>query len=501
MSRQKFVLNHEGKPYRRFFEEISMIPRNSFDEKRICEYLVEYAEKKGFWHYSDEIGNVLIKKPGSPGYERKEPVLIQAHTDMVCVKTPDSKHDFTKDPLDLYVDEQGWLRARGTSLGADNGAGVAHMLALLDDPDLKHPPLEAFFSVQEEQGLGGARNMDYSHFQSKRVISTDILFEGVNYRTTADAIGGDFIKKVSFESCRKKALSLKVHQCFGGHAALNISKDPANAIKCAARLLFYINESCPITLAAITGGSARNNVPTDCTAVFTYEEADFSKIETTVRDLTAVIKKDFSFTDPDLAVDLSQAPSPARCLTKADSESVLTFLYILPTGVYYRNHKYGRTQSFVETSAGPLSHDVFASTNTGLASIENDRLIIGKMFRGGAGAIVLDLKKQVEVMSAAYGAHYEEEYRYPGFTVPDDSRLTAMYEQIYYESAGKKVVDVNLHGGNEGGTMVNSLGGPEAVDIVSIGVDSTDLHTFDEAMNLDSFDRVYRYLVTLLERL
>ncbi len=495
------ILNHQGKPYCLFFEEISRIPRNSFDEKRMADYLVKFAETRGLWHYADEHWNVLIKKPGSPGCENKEPILIQAHTDMICVKTPESSHDFASDPLDLYVDEKGWLRARGTTLGADNGAGVAHMLAILDDQSLKHPPLECFFSVQEEQGLGGARQMDYALFQSKRIISTDILVEGVNFLSTANAIGGDFIKQVIFENSPGKAIKLKVHQCSGGHAALNISKDPANAIKCLARLLFSINETCPINLSALTGGSARNNVPTEAAAVFTYEEGDGAKIQTIVDELAEVIKREYSFTDPKLTVDLIDGPAPGRALTRESSDSVLAFLYILPTGVHYRDHKYGLDQSFVPTSAGPMSHDVFASTNTGLAALDGDRLVIGKMFRGAAATIVLDLKKQVETMAAAYDAHYVEEYRYPGFTVPQGSRLTALYEEIYQEFTGRKVVNINLHGGNEGGTMVNNLGGPGVVDIVSIGVDATDIHTFNEAMDLESFDRVYQYLITLLERL
>ena len=192
----KYVMNHEGKPHRKFFEDICAIPHGSYNEKGISDYLVQFAEERGLSCYRDELWNVLIKKPGSAGYEDHPPVMLQAHTDMVCVKRPESDFNFETDPLQLFV-EDGWLQAKDTTLGADCGHGVAYMLAILDDKELAHPPLEAFFSVQEEVGIGGPKFFDYSKVQAKKLINFDIFDEGLSWISTTSVKGGDFLRKVA----------------------------------------------------------------------------------------------------------------------------------------------------------------------------------------------------------------------------------------------------------------------------------------------------------------
>ena len=157
----KYILDHEGKKYRKFFEDICSIPHVSYNEKALSDYIVNFAEERGLWHKQDEVWNVIIKKPASPGYEEHEPVMIQGHIDMVGVKLPESDHNFETDPLPIYV-EDGFIRSKGTTLGADCGHGISYMLGVLDDNSLKHPPIEALFTVQEEVGIGGPKHLDYT---------------------------------------------------------------------------------------------------------------------------------------------------------------------------------------------------------------------------------------------------------------------------------------------------------------------------------------------------
>ncbi|MEL7654448.1 MAG: peptidase dimerization domain-containing protein, partial [Bacillota bacterium] len=339
----KYILDHAGKPNYRFFEEISAIPRNSFQEEKISDYLVKFAEDRGLWRYRDDIWNVIIKKPASKGYEDHPPVMLQGHTDMVCEKISGSSHNFDTDPLELYV-EDGWLKAKGTTLGADCGDGVANMLAVLDDTTLKHPPIEAFFSVQEESGIGGPRLVDYSQFTAKRIIATDIIWEGTTYESVSGAIGGDFIKKINRKEIKQPVFALSVSNCTGGHSALNACKCPANAIKAVGRILFRIKKAAAINLIDLEGGSIRNNIASDCRAVFAYKEENEQEIWNLVKEAALELEKEYSFTDPEMQICLEAIPDDMEALTvqmaaldAESSNSMIDLIHVLPSGEYIRN--------------------------------------------------------------------------------------------------------------------------------------------------------------------
>jgi dipeptidase D len=481
---QKYILEHNGKPYNKFFEDISAIPRNSFDEKAVSDYFVAFAEERGLWHARDSYWNVVIKKSASPGYENHPPVMIQAHTDMICVKTPESKHDFTKDPLELYV-ENGWLRARGTSLGSDDGYGVAYILAILDNKTLKHPPIEAMLSTQEENGLGGATNMDYSQFAAKRAICLDIPKEGATYLSTAGAIGGDFIKRVAWENGNKSAIEVSVTGGTGGHAALNAKNDQASAIKCVVRMLAAIQAVASIRLAHIEGGTVRNNISTRSMARFTYEEKDYDAIAAAFETVKQGVLFEYSFTDPELTCGLKKAGTLDRFLTETDSKAVIDFLYALPNGTYYRSMKY--------------HGDVFASRNTGTIEFKDDTLVAGNMLRGTIASQIDDMRKQMETTAAAFGAYWHEEYRYPGYISPEGTPLVEAWKAVCKEAFGRELEMFNMHAGTEGGTIYDKMGGRGKADIIALGPVSLDVHSPQEAMNLKSFDKGYQCLLKILE--
>lgn len=485
--KMKYILDHTNQPYLRFFEEISAIPRNSFQEEKISDYLVKFAQDRGLWWYRDEIWNVIIKKPASAGYEDHSPVILQAHTDMVCEKTPDSAHDFEKDPLELFV-EDGWLKAKGTTLGADCGAGVAYLLAVLDDKALAHPPIEAFFSVQEESGIGGPRLVDYSQFTAKRIIATDIIWEGTTYESVSGAIGGDFIKKVERKGgANRPAFSLTVSGCTGGHSALNAANCPANAIKAAARILYKIKSEEPVRLIHIEGGGIRNNIASHCRADFAYETESESRIEELVKGAAGELAYEYSFTDPEMTVSLAGFTGDGAALDENSSDTVIDLLHTLPSGSYLRSRKYGDA--------------VFASRNMGNIRLTEDALVVGYMFRGTIKTQTVDMMEQTLCLAGRFDAHYEEEYRYSGYIAGKDTPLVNVWKDVYKEATGKDLYFLTMHGGIDAGTMIDHLGGIERVDVIAIGANARYVHTTGESLELSSYERTYRYLTAILARL
>jgi len=482
----KYILNHDNKPYLKFFEEISAIPRNSFQEKRISDYLVRFAQERGLWWYRDEIYNVIIKKPAAAGFEDHPPVMLQGHTDMVCERIPGSNHDFDKDPLELYV-ENGWLHAKGTTLGADCGDGVALMLAVLDDKTLKHPPLEAFFSVQEESGIGGPRLVDYSQFTAKRIIATDIIWEGTTYESVSGATGGDFVKEVLKIENKKPVLSLSVTGCAGGHSALNAAKCPANAIKAAARILFHIKEETEIQMVSIKGGTIRNNIPSECTAIFAFLPENETRIRKMTQTVAAELKQEYSFTDPNLEITMDTGEFCEESLNLESSISIIDLLHVLPSGEYIRSAQFGDA--------------VFASRNMGNITLTDDKLIIGYMFRGTIKSQTNDMMAQTLRLAKQFDACYEEEYRYSGYIAGKDTPLVNIWKEVYKEATEKDLYFLTMHGGTDVGTIIDNLGGSDQVDVIAIGPNAKFVHTTNETLELDSFDRTYGYLTEILKRL
>lgn len=416
----KYILNHEGKPFNRFFEDISAIPRLTFHEEAISEYLVQFAEERGLWCYRDKLWNVIIKKPASPGYEDHPPVMLQGHTDMVGEKTSGSNFNFETDPLDLYV-EDGFLMAKDTTLGADCGHGVAYMLAVLDDTTLKHPPIEAFFSVQEEAGIGGPRFVDYSQFTAKRLINTDVMFEGATYDSTANVLGGYYLQDVQTEEAAGTAYELEISGLHGGHAAMEIFRDGANAIQTAARVLYHIMKLQPIRIVALEGGTIKNNIPTNCRVRFIQDGTSLAELKVIAERSKAELQEEFSLSDPNLEVSICAYGNVSGvAVTKDSSWKIMEALQILPTGACRRSLK--------------VKDFVLASRNIGTAELKLDKNIfkIGCMFRSAYLSKIESMKEESDLIAAYLSAHYEEEYRYYGYNVDvENSLMTQIFAEVY----------------------------------------------------------------------
>ena len=481
----EYVLDHRGKPYRKFFENIAHIPHESFNEKALSDYIVEFAKERGLWSRQDEVWNVIVKKPASLGYEDHSPVMIQGHIDMVCVKTPDSDHNFDVDPLELYV-EDGFLKAKNTTLGADCGHGISYMLAILDDKELKHPPLECLFTVQEEVGIGGPKYIDYSLLSAKRMIATDSMKEGSPEVSTTSVLGGAFIKKAVREPVNEESFyRITVGGLTGGHAAVDINKGRANAIKLLIRAAYSISEKTGVRIAEMSGGTLKNNIPNKAEMIVCIKEKNACKdIENIIAGLNEDVKFEYRKSDKNVYIKVEQAQSRRLALTADVSREIINWMMQIPTGTYMASP---------EDPAFPWS-----SRNLGVVKLEADKLHIEYMFRSSLKSHIKMLFDEQAVLCGMFGAVWEEEYRYPGYVVEPDTHMYKVYEAVYKEKTGRELAPVHIHAGTDVGTIMENMGG---LDVVGIGPNTYKFHTPDECLDLESYDRVYGYITSVLERL
>ena len=496
----KYVMENEGKPHRKFFEDISAVPRESWKEKRICEFLIQFAKDRDLWWYSDKIWNVIIKKPASSGYEDHPPVMLQSHTDMVCVKTPGSDFNFDTDQLDLYI-EDGWLRAKDTTLGADCGSGVAYMLAILDDTALAHPPLECFFSVQEEVGIGGPKFIDYSLFTAKRLINFDFIYEGMVITSTTHVDGGNINKKIRLEDNKQDTFLLTVGGGTGGQGGLDIGKDRANAIKLCAHVLYRFLKAANINLVSINGGTARNNIAGSCEAEFTCDGSKLKTLQEIGEKMLDAFKVEFAATDPNLFVTVKPVEITDHRIEELSTKGVVELLLALPVGVNIRRPLalYSISEDDSEYFKRITGDDVvFSSRHIGKISTEGDAVVICYQFRSCLDSQMQTMYNESMLIADKYGAVYERVIRYSGYYSDMNEPLNQLFMDIYKEATGKKAIGYDMHGGTDVGTILEAIPG---MSCTCIGPDTYYIHTPKETLNIESFDRVYEYAKAMLARM
>lgn len=482
----EYILNIE-KPHQKYFEEISRIPRKSFYEQAVSDYIAAFAEERELWYHQDSIGNVIIKKPASQAFEKAEPVMLQAHLDMVCEKEIGSSFDFLTEPISLTV-EDGWVKARDTTLGADDGAGVALMLAILDDRTAEHPPLECVFTVQEEDGMGGALNLDYSRLTSKRLIALDGLEEGTTILSTTGISCGYIIKECPIIHNDKSVYSLKISGLRGGHAALNIGKGQGNAVKITAEILSELYEKHQVRLISMEGGTILNGIPRECEALFAFSGR--AEELHRIAGQAAGIRVRLNEKDPDLTVTIGEGGQAAWSLDVAATNEVIHLIEALPFGVQ-------------EWSSAVPDFPV-ASSNLGTVSMSDrtaskSRIIrIGYACRSTSSAQIAEMAGQTIQTAEEHHAVYEEKFHYSGYTIEDNSPLIRVWSDVFKEETGKDLVRRRIHSGTDAGTIAEKMGG---MDIIVLMPNTLNVHTPQERMELSSFDRTEQYLRKILRRL
>ncbi len=463
-----------------WFYKLNQIPRCSYNEKGVSDFFVNFAKERDLEVYQDEALNVIIKKPGTAGYENLEAVILQGHMDMVCVKGKKSQHDFTKDPIEFIVEDD-FVRANDTTLGADDGIAVAFALALLDSDDLKHPPLEVLITTSEETGMDGVHALKNDHLQGKTLMNIDSEEEGIFLVSCAGGATKITRFKLQKEDVNQEALEIRISGLKGGHSGMEIIKQRANAIKLMGRILDKVRRNSDITIAQFAGGSKHNAIPNDAVASFITHNADESK--QIIADFTEELKEEYRVEDPDLSIEVADIKTEG-VYSKELSENIMDYLMMCPDGVLYMSRD---IEGLVQTSL-----------NNAIVEEKDGIIEIVTSVRSASSSSLREVLNKLEIIAKRTGAQTEEEGNYPAWQFEEESKIRDKALVVYKDLFNKEAKVSAIHAGLECGILKEIL--PD-VDMISFGPNLYDVHTEKEHMSISSAQRVWKFLVALLESL
>jgi dipeptidase D len=469
-----------------FFKQISSIPRCSKNEQNISRWLQQWAETRSLEVQNDAAGNLKIKVAASLGYENAPAIVFQGHMDMVCEKSPDSNHDFSKDPIQLIYDGD-WLHADKTTLGADNGIAVAIGMALANDPGLEHPPLELVFTVNEETGLNGAKQLEPGFIDGRILLNVDSETEGVF--TVGCAGGRDTI--ITYQphtnplSKDMELFKLTVQGLNGGHSGVDIHRQRANANKILARVLHRLNAGCQIQLATFQGGTAHNAIPREAVATLACRPKQIKAIQQIVSEFKDTVQKEYALTDKNMALSLAQIDKNSTdqpVLSAAETAGVIHLLLALPHGV--------RDMSLI--------FDDLVETSCNLANVElnSSTLQILTSQRSSVASKLEDMAATVCATASLLGAQTRAENEYPPWQPNMDSALLQRCKNIYQRLFNQDPQIEAIHAGLECAVIGSKY---EGMDMVSFGATLENPHSPKERLFIPSIERVWEFLIALLK--
>lgn len=466
------------------FAKINAIPRPSKHEEKMIEYLKAFGEEHGLETLVDETGNVLIRKPATPGMENKETIVLQSHMDMVCENTPERQIDFMNDPIETYVDGE-WLKAKGTTLGADDGIGCAMELAVLASNDIEHGPIECLFTVDEETGLTGAEGMKAGFMKGKMLINLDSEDEGQIFVSCA----GGRNTTATFHFTREEApagsffVELSIKGLFGGHSGDDINKKRANAIKVLARYLYEINEKYGIQLCSFNAGKAHNAIPRDGKVVFAVAAAHKEDVRVDWNVYTSKVEDEFHVTEKSMEFFL-QSTDAQPVICKTVSDNVIRALQAVDNGV------------FAMCQDEEIAWLVETSSNTASVATSDDSIVVVASQRSNVMSNLDNMCATVKATFQLAGAEVIQGDGYPAWKMNANSKLTKMCVDTYKELFGKEPLVLGIHAGLECGLFSERY--PD-MDMVSFGPTLRDVHTPAERLLIPTVQMVWDHLLAILK--
>jgi len=473
--------NLEPKRVFAFFEQLCAIPHGSGNTKAVSDWLTAFAAQRGLEVHQDRMGNVIIIKEAAPGYEGAEPIILQGHMDMVCEQAPDCRKDMTREGLDLAV-EGDTVYARGTTLGGDDGIAVAMALAILDDPAMAHPRVEAVFTVDEEVGMLGAAELDVSPLKGRRMLNIDSEVEGI---FTVSCAGGNLTRcviPVRREAFGDEALTITVGGLRGGHSGMEIHKGLGNACMLLGRVLAACARKTKLRVCAVSGGLKDNAIPREAHAL--VAAADAREAEAVCARLAAELKNEYQTTDPEVFVAVQAAKLDAAPMDEDSTRRVLALLTCAPNGVQVMSAEIpGLTQT---------------SLNLGILTTEEETVTASFCIRSSVESQKRMLVERLECLIVLLGGRMEVSGDYPGWEYRRESPLRELLTEVYREQYGREPEIEAIHAGVECGLMAGKLPG---LDCVSIGPDLTEIHTCRERMHIASVQRVWAMVTEALRRM
>ncbi len=461
------------------FADLNAIPRASKKEERIAQWVRDFGKKHGLETLSDDFGNIIIKKPASPGREKRPVTILQGHLDMVHSKNADVTFDFDKQGIDMYVDGD-WVRARGTTLGADNGLGVASILAVLASKDIAHPPLEALFTLDEEQGLSGAKQLGRGLLKGKLLLNLDTEEDHV---LTIGCAGGidtliDWNYKEEFAPENLVAFQVKVSSLRGGHSGMDINQGRGNANKILARVLMALAPA-GLRLSSFEGGNLRNEIPREAKAVVLVKnEKRFAKLLQTANKEIAI---EYQTAEPNIKIEASEASKPAKVMRKSDQIKFLHAIRAVQNGVYRMSPE--------------IPGLVEASTNLAKITLADGKLTIGSLQRSSVESSKADVAAAFRAPFDLIGAKVQTGSEYPGWKPNPSSKIVQKMAELYEKKFGHPPVIEACHAGLECGIIGEAYQG---LDMVSFGPLIQGAHSPDERASVSSFAKFWGYYLEVL---
>lgn len=468
-----------------FFLEICRIPRPSGSEEKMGEYLMSFAAARGLAARKDEVGNVLISKPAAPGFEGRQTVILQAHQDMVCEKDATLDHDFMTQPIETYV-EDGWLKARGTTLGADDGMGVAMALAILDSKEIEHGPVECLFTVSEETGLTGATCLKPGMMNGKKLINLDSEDEGQIYIGCAGGMNSMIEFEYKSEPVPTGYLFLRVgvDKFHGGHSGDDIEKGFANANKILARFLNAAQDKYDMRLCSISGGNLHNAIPRDATAVIAVPFADREKIRVDFNVFASEVQDEYHVTEREAKFFMESTDAVAECIEPAVARNIIRSVFAVFNGVY------------------AMSMDVpgLVETSSNLARIrtEQGKVTMVASQRSSVESAKYAVQATVAACFRLAGAKVEQSDGYPGWAPNPKSELLDISVRAYRELFGRDPQVKAIHAGLECGLFLDAY--PD-LDMISIGPTLRGVHSPSERLELATVPMVFDHLLAILRNI
>jgi len=480
-----FVADFEPKALWAHFDEILAIPRGSKEEDQIRNYVVGVAERNGLEHVVDRTGNVVVKKPGTAGRESAPGTILQSHLDMVNEKNSDVDFDFSTDAIKPVVDGE-YLTADGTTLGSDNGIGVAAMLAILEAKDLEHGPLEFLFTIDEETGLTGAGGLDPALLSSKQLLNLDSEEEGA--LTVGCAGGADTDLSLKLEvvpsPANATAHTFKLVGLNGGHSGIDIHLQRGNAVQLLARMIHAISHGTPGFLSELQGGDKHNAIPREAWATVVIPEGQSKGFLEQIQALFSEVKSEYQTVEPDMAFKIEEAPLPEQVWGTDTTWRVLRFLVSLPHGVVAMSNDIA---GLVETS-----------TNLAAAKAEGRKLSVLMSSRSSVASGLRWIRRKIKAVGFLAGAEVNEHDGYPGWKPDLNSRVLQVVKQVHTRVLGAEPHVEAVHAGLECGIIGEMIPG---MDMISFGPQIEFPHSPNERVKIDSVGRFYDLLTETLKEL
>lgn len=466
------------------FADLNAVPRPSKKEEKVIQFIRQFGEKLSLPTMVDEAGNVIIKKPATKGMEDRVTVVLQSHLDMVHQKNAATQFDFNTQGIEMLVDGD-WVKANGTTLGADNGIGVASIMALLESKDIPHPALEALFTIDEETGMTGALSLKGGLLDAKIMLNLDT--EDDHELTIGCAGGVDVTAAGSYETkppAQDSALRLMVKGLTGGHSGMDIHKGRGNANKLMNRLLINLHKAFDLEISSLDGGSLRNAIPRESVCEMVIASAKEEQLKKKVAELSAILKAEYETTDPHLSISVEKTEKPAQVWSKDFQNSFLRVLYACPNGIY--------------RMSPDIAGLVQSSNNIARVLVKDGSYQVQCLTRSSVDSEKTDLQDAIIATFELAGANVTTAGSYPGWTPRPSSAIVKLMSDLYEERYHEKASVSACHAGLECGILGTNY--PE-MQMISFGPNITGAHSPDEKVQISSVQKYWGFLLETLKRI